>query len=432
MTARPRSWQRIQGWPAGRRLGLPAAIVGAVIVAEAAVWLLRPDVAIEPASVPEARYFTASELERADDFAGGQRLLGLGSIAVQGIVLVVAVARPPRRAVRLAERATGGRALMTGALVGAGLVAAIELAPLPLQAIARQRAVDVGLSTQSWDSWALDVVKSLAVGLTLAAAGAALFLALMRRFPRRWWLSAAAAAVAIEVLFVWLAPVVLAPIFNRYSKLPPGPTRTDVFALARRAGIDVGDVLVVDASRRTRAANAYVTGLGPTKRVVLYDTLIARFTPAQTRLVVAHELGHVKHRDVLRGMLWVALVAPAGMYVVMGLTRRWSPRAGVAPGAPASLPAFALALALVTFGGTVISNQLSRRVEANADAFALELTREPDQFIRMQKRLAVVNLADPSPPRVIRRVFGTHPATIERIGMAAAFERASPGLRRNP
>jgi STE24 endopeptidase len=423
VTVRHPARLKIPARAARERFRLPAAIVGALLVAELAVWLLRPEQPIEPADVPESRYFSAAQLERARDFAAGQRLLGLGAIAVQGAVLVIAVVRPPRRAVRLAERAARGRVAVAGALLGAGFVTVVELAPLPLRAVARQRALDVGLATQGWGSWTWDLAKALAVAGVLAAAGAALFLALMRRFPRRWWLGGAGAVVAIEVLFVWLGPVVLAPLFSRFSELPQGRTRGDVLALARRADVDVGEVFVVDASRRTRGANAFVTGLGQTKRVVLYDTLIERFTPAQVRLVVAHELGHVKERDLLRGMLWVLLVAPSGMYAVMLLTGRWAARARASPGSPASLPAFALALALVTFGGTVISNQLSRRIEERADAFALELTGEPRQFVAMERRLALVNLSDPDPPKVLGWLFATHPSAIDRIGAAVAFER---------
>jgi STE24 endopeptidase len=404
---------------------LPAAVIGAALVAEAAVWLLRPHGVIDPAEVRETAFFTQAQLERAIDFRSGQRWLGIGALAVQAGVLALLVARPPRRALLLAERAARGRRLAAGALVGAGLVVVLRLAPLPLEAIARERAVDVGLVTQSWSGWAADFVKSLGIGAALAAAGATLFLWLMRRFPRRWWLGGAAAVVVIEILFVWLAPVVLAPLFNRYEKLPQGdPTRTDVTQLAERAGVDVGEVYVVDASRRTTAANAFVTGLGHTKRVVLYDTLIDRFRPGQVRQVVAHELGHVKQHDVRRGMIWVAIVAAPAMFVVMLLTERWSRRAGGAPGTAASLPAFALALALVAFGANVISNQLSRRIEAKADTFALELTRDPPAFIELERRLAVANLADPDPPQPFVWLFGTHPPTIERIGAGVAFQRS--------
>jgi STE24 endopeptidase len=405
------------------RLALPGAIALAVLVAEGAVWVLRPHDVIDPAQVPESRFFTAAELDHVRDFAAGQRALGLGALAVQGALLGLLVVRPPRRAVRLAERGARGRPLVAAAIGGAALAVTLQLAPLPLNAIARQRSIDVGLATQDWAGWAEDVAKSAAIAAVGAGAGAAIFLALMRRFPRRWWIGGAAVTVTVAIVFAWLAPVVLEPLFNRFEKLPEGRTRSDLIALARRAGVKVDDVQVVDASRRTRAANAYVTGLGHTKRIVLYDTLLERFSPEQVRLVVAHELGHVKHRDVPRGILWVALVAPAGMYVVMLLTRRWSARAGTRPGTVASLPAFAAALALVAFSAMVISNQLSRRVEASADTFALEQTNEPEQFIAMQRRLTLANVSDPSPPQVLVWLFGTHPPAIDRIGAAAAYEQ---------
>ena len=157
----------------------------------------------------------------------------------------------------------------------------------------------------------------------------------MRRFPRRWWIAGAGVVVAIVgASFVWLAPGRARPALQQLRRsCRRARARSDVIALARRAGIDVGEVYVVDASRRTTAANAYVTGLGHTKRVVLYDTLLERFTPAQTRLVVAHELGHVKHHDLARGMLWVA-DRRAGRDVRRDCssTERWSARAGAGPG----------------------------------------------------------------------------------------------------
>jgi STE24 endopeptidase len=387
------------------------------------VLLLRPAQDFEPVPVSASSLFRPGELAQARDYAGGQRLLGLGAIAAQGSVLLLLVLRPPRRAVIRLEHTARGRTVVATAFVGGGLMLAAGIANLPFAAFAHERAVDFGLSTQSWVEWGSDRLTSSAIWVVLAAAGAALFAALMRRYPRGWWLAGAGAVVCIEVLFVWLAPVVLNPVFNDYRELPAGRTRTDVEQLARRAGVDVGDVLVVDASRRTTAANAYVGGLGHTKRVVLYDTLLARFTPDQVRLVVAHELGHVKHRDVQRGMLWVAIVAPGAMLVVMLLTRRWSARAGTHAGTAASLPAFALALSLVALTATMVSNQLSRAVEADADAYSLQVTGAAREFISMERRLARVNLTDPDPPGLYRFLFATHPSVIERVGTALAFER---------
>ncbi len=398
-------------------------MVAALLIAEGAVFVMRPAQDLDPVPVSASSLFRPSERERARDYAGGQRLLGLGAIVAQAGVLVLLVVRPPRRAVARLARAARGRAAPATALTGGALMLAVSIAAVPFAAFAHERAVDFGKSTQSWVEWGSDWLTSSAIAVVLAAAGAALFAALMRRFPRGWWGSGAVAVVCIAVVFVWLAPVVLDPVFNRYRELPAGSTRADVEQLARRAGVDVGEVLVVDASRRTTAATAYVGGLGHTKRVVLYDTLLSRFTPDQVRLVVAHELGHVKHRDVERGMLWLAIVAPAAMLVVMLLTRRWSARAGTHPGTAASLPAFALALALVAFTTSVVSNQLSRPVEADADAYSLELTGEARQFVAMERRLARVNLTDPDPPALYRFLFATHPSVVERVGAALAFER---------
>ena len=406
-----------------RRWRLPAAVVVALLIAEGAVLVMRPAQDLDPVPVAASSLFRPSELERARDYAGGQRLLGLGAILAQTGVLVLLVVRPPRRAVSRLTRVARGHAAPATALVGGALMLVASIAAVPFTAVAHERAVDFGKSTQSWVEWGSDWLTSSAIAAVLAAAVAVLFAALMRRLPRGWWVPGAGAVLCIAVVFVWLAPVVLDPVFNSYRELPAGATRADVEQLARRADVDVGEVLVVDASRRTTAANAYVGGLGHTKRVVLYDTLLTRFTPDQVRLVVAHELGHVKHRDVQRGVLWLAIVAPGAMLVVMLLTRRWSARAGTRPGTAASLPAFALALALVALSTSVVSNQLSRPVEADADAYSLGLTGEARQFVAMERRLARVNLTDPDPPALYGFLFATHPSVVERVGAALAFER---------
>jgi STE24 endopeptidase len=244
---------------------------------------------------------------------------------------------------------------------------------------------------------------------------------LLRRFPTRWWLPAAAGSTALSSVFILLSPVLLDPVFNKFERLPDGELRTEVLELAQRAGVEVGDVYRVDASRRTTAANAYVTGLGRTKRVVLYDTLLNDFPPGEVRSVVAHELSHVRHRDVLRALAWLGIAAPAGLHLVQRLTE-WI--TGDEEPAPATLPAFILALGVVSFAGGLGGNVLSRRVEQRADAFALNLTEDPDSFIELEKRLAVKAMADPQPPRLLHKLFGTHPDAVERIGYGEAYARA--------
>jgi STE24 endopeptidase len=214
-------------------------------------------------------------------------------------------------------------------------------------------------------------------------------------------------------------------LFNKFTKLPPGATRSDVLELARESGVDVGEVYEVDASRRTTAANAYVTGIGHSKRVVLYDNLIKDFSRDETRLVVAHELGHVHYKDVPRGLIFLLLVAPAGMYAVQRLTERLTPERGTA----GMLPALALSVGVVAFGVTAISNQLSRRVEARADTYSLKLTDEPEPFIGMERRLSIQNVSDPDPPGWRTFLFGTHPPTVDRIGAGVAWETTPPAQR---
>jgi STE24 endopeptidase len=248
----------------------------------------------------------------------------------------------------------------------------------------------------------------------MSGAGGALLVVGMRRFGRDWWAPGAAAVAGFALVFTYLGPVVLDPVFNKFTPLPAGETRSDVLELARKAGVDVGEVYEVDASRRTTAANAYVTGVGHTKRVVLYDTLLKDFTPAETRLVVAHELGHVRHRDVPHGLLWLALVAPFGTFAVARTAEKLT-----RPDATA-VPAVALSLALIAPAITTISNQLSRAVERRADAFALDLTGEPDAMIGFERRITLQNVGDPDPPRWQQIVMGTHPPTMERIGQALA------------
>jgi len=404
----------------GRRLGAPLALIAAIAVAEGAVLLLRPrEGVLESLPVRAGSYFSARELDRARDFRRPQLALYAVSLLVEGGVLVLLVRRPPRRLRRRMRRP-----LVGAAVAAAALSLALEAAPLPLAAVSRKRALDVGLVTNSWGSWAEDVAKSWGIGAVLAGAGGAFAVGLMRRFGRGWWIPGSVAVVGVGAAFLYVGPVVLDPIFNKFTPLAQGQTRSDVLELARRAGVNVGEVYEVDASRRTTAANAYVTGLGSTKRVVLYDTLIEHFSRDETRLVVAHELGHVHYRDVPRGLLYLALVAPLSLLAASMLTERLAPNVPGGAG-PHVMPSLALSLALVSAPVTVVSNQLSRRVEARADSFSLRLTHSPGPFISFERRIALRNIADPDPPGWVEFLLGTHPSTVQRIGIARAYE--APG-----
>src|SRR3954447_3316935 len=388
----------------GSRGRAGVALALALGCAQAAARVLRPrDGMIPAAPVRVEEHFSAAELRRARDFRRPQLVLGLGSGAVELVLLAALAARPPE----VLERARP-------AVAGAALPVASTLAPLPVRAVARRRAVQVGLVTQPWSGWAGDLAQGGTVGAGLAAGGAAAADALIGRLPRAWWLPASALVTGFGAVTAFAGPVVLDPIFNRFRRLPDGELRRDVLDLAERAGVRVGEGYVVDASRRTTAANAYVTGLGATKRIVLFDTLVEHFTLDETRLVVAHELAHVRHRDVPRALAFTALTAPLGTLAVATLAPR---RSGVA-----ALPGLVLAMGAVSAPVGMIANALSREVERRADAFSLRLTGATEPFVSFERRITVRNVGDPDPPRLLTALFATHPSTVERIGIARAYQ----------
>jgi STE24 endopeptidase len=410
---------------AAHRTRLPLAIAVAVVAAGVATLLLRPrDGLIDPAAVNATAYFSDAQLERAADFRDLQRILGLAGILLGGLTVAVAALWPPRPLRALIARVRR-RPLLGAAALAATISVGVAVVELPLSVWRHERAVDFGLSTQSIGPWLIDVVKSTAIGAVFAAIAGLLAMALIRRFPRNWWLPGAGLVIGAAVVVLYLQPIVVAPLFNRFEPLPRGELRSEVLRLADRAGVDVGEVYRVDASRRTTAINAYVGGLGHTKRVVLYDNLIDDFPSAQVRSVVAHELGHVANDDVPKGLLWVVLVAPAGTFLVQRLAERFGRGTLGGPGKPGpdALPAVVLAFALVSFALTCAGNVMSRQVEARADAFALELTHDPDAAIALSRSLALRNLGDPDPPRLYHDVFATHPTTLERIGYGVTFQK---------
>src|SRR3954447_8396910 len=407
------------------RLGLPVAVGIAVVAAGAATFALRPRTGlIHPAPVAAEAYFSPSELDRVRDYRGPQRLLGLGGLAIEAGNPAVLALRPPRRLRRALERGRG-RPILAAVAAGTGFAVLLVVVELPISIVAEQRARDFGLSTQDWGGWTGDLLKTTGISIVLTAGGAALLMGLIRRLPRWWFALRAVAVVLLSAVFVFFSPVLIEPLFNKFERLPDGRLRSDVLRLAQRAKVRVGQVYRVDASRRTTGANAYVNGIGATKRVVLYDNLLHDFSPDQTSSVVAHELGHVKHRDVPRGLLWLAIVAPAGTFLVQRLTERIAPEARAGRGAgPVVLPAAALSIALVGFVLNVGGNALSREVEASADAYSLELYGHPESFIAVERKLVTQNLGDPDPPGWVQAIFGTHPTAVERIGYALTWSRS--------
>jgi STE24 endopeptidase len=290
------------------------------------------------------------------------------------------------------------------------VLAAVGVACLPLdvwRGFVRERRF--GLSTQTRRGWLADWAKGEAIELVLGSAVWVAAVGLVRAFPR-WWPLPAAALLALFVLVMsFVAPVVLEPLFNRFRPLEDERLAGDLRALAERAGVPVRDVLVADASRRTTRTNAYVSGLGPTRRVVVWDTLLADASEPELRLIVAHELGHRRDRHVLKGTL-LGMIGAVVVVIVL-----WAALGTLQPGD------FAYAALLVTgieIAGLPAISWISRRWERAADRCSLELTRDRDAFARAHVSLARKNLSDLDPPRLAYLMLFTHPTPPERLSLA--------------
>ncbi|RAO48956.1 Ste24 endopeptidase [Micromonospora saelicesensis] len=369
----------------------------------------------------------AEQVAKGREFRAALRPGGYTALAV-GLLIALALGLTPlgSRLVELVGRPFGGHWAAQAVLGGLAVVLVADLVTLPFAAWRQSVLTRYGLSTNGWSGWAVDLLKSYAVSAVIGAVALFGFYAVIRLAPRWWWAFGAAGAAVLVVLLSFVLPVVVEPVFNRFTPMEQGQLRTELMSMAARDGVPVRDVLVADASRRTRAVNAYVSGLGPTRRVVVYDTLLREATRAEVTAVVAHELGHAKDSDVAAGTLTGALGAAAAV-VALYLLGSWGPLLRLAGVDSVAQPrAFPLLVALVTVAGLVaapVQALMSRRVEARADAHALALTNDPESFESMQRRLGSVNLGDPDPPRWEYLYSASHPSTVERMAAARAYAR---------
>lgn len=366
--------------------------------------------------------FTEAEVARSASFVSAVRppaYLGLAA----GLLTSVLLGLTPlgARLTRVVGGWVGGNWVLTVLLGTTVLVVLVRLVTVPFAAWTQGARRDAGLATQSWQAWLLDVAKGTGLQVVLAALALLVLVTLARAWPTWWWVLGGIGAALLVVLLSFSYPLLVEPVFNRFTPMADGPLRTSLLNLARRDGVPVQDVLVADASRRTTTLNAYVSGFGATRRIVVYDTLLTQAPDDEIRVVVAHELGHAKDNDVLHATLLGALAAAAAV-VALGLLLSWRPAleaAGASAAGDPRVAALVLAtVAIVSLATAPAQSLLSRRVESRADVHALELTKDPDTFAVMQKRLAVTSLSDLTPPALAYMWFATHPTAPQRIAVA--------------
>ena len=399
-----------------RGLVLLVVLVG---VAAGALRPFAPDVG--PVGDP-TRWFDDAYLAQAAEFRRPRYLVGLVILALRvGVPLAVAFTPPGRRlAAAVCERVGLHRPALAATAVVVAAVVVTDLLVLPLQFwLGYVHDGLYGFRTQGLAGWLRDwFVGSLPPWLLVAGLAFGGW-SLARRLPRAWPHVGGLAAAGAVVVIVTAAPVLLEPLHVRTEPLPNAALRGQVEDLAAAAGRADIEVVEADASRRTTRQNAYVSGIGATRRIVLYDTLVAGQPSEVVLSVVAHELAHDRHGDLWRGTaMAAAAVALAGPG--LGLALRWRVRRGRQDAVTDPRAAGAV-LALVVVALVVVQpveRALSRQMEAAADFGALELTDAPEVFLDQREAITRANLGEPDPPAWVQVLWGTHPSPTERMTMA--------------
>jgi STE24 endopeptidase len=391
------------------RIGLVILTTVAWLVAAWLLWRTRvPDLRpprLDPATVLPPRILARARRHDAD-----LDHVWLGLTAAQLAVLgALALAGP-----RLARLARGPRWLRCVELALAA-VAGAWVAEVAVRTFGHRLQSRYGLTRQGWGSWLLDRVRELGLSLAVAAVVAGAFALLARRLGRRWWIAAAAAVVAVGVAVTLVSPL-LAPSTR---PLRAGSLHREIERLARAQGVGEVTVVVERASRRTTLANAEAVGVGPTNRIVLWDTLLdGRYAPGEVRFFAAHEVAHVARHHVWKGLAWFALLVLPSTWLLARLAD---------PGDPAQVPRAVLAVLAIQLALLPVSNAISRRYEAEADWLAIRETRDPAAARAVFSRFARLGLEDPSPPGWVHVWLDDHPTPLQRVEAAASRAALSAG-----
>ncbi len=405
--------------PLAPRLARPTALallvgVGLWIWAAHALWSSTVPASLHLPHLDASRYFSASFLRRSASY---QRFLEIeGLLAIATLLMVLAVYA--RRGHRLMRESAAGR-IGTGMLLGMLGFAIVWLAEVPFGLVAVWWERRHGVSHEGYVGWLVGSFLSLGSEFVFISMALAVAMGLAGVLRRWWWVAAAPIFVGIALLFTFVSPYLIPGT----SAVHDPQLLTDAKALERSEGVGETRVRVQEAHRFTSAPNAESTGLGPTRAVILWDTLLdGRFSDREIRLVIAHEIGHLANDDALKRVGWLALFLIPATALIALLTRG---RGGLAR--PEAVPVAILVMVALQLLATPLFNIVSRRQEAAADWSALNATHEPATDRALKRRLAITSLSAPEPPGWAYALYGTHPSAMQRIAMAYTWEERSRG-----
>jgi STE24 endopeptidase len=279
-----------------------------------------------------------------------------------------------------------------------------------------------GLTRQSVAEWCKDYVRASGVSLVFGTVAAVWVYAALALWPAGWWMAAWAGAVAASVATAWAAPVLLLPLFYRFVPLEDEALRRRLLALADKARVPALGIFEWRLSDRTSRANAALTGLGRTRRIIVSDTLVADYPPEEVEVILAHELAHHVNHDIWRGLALAGLVTGVALWVADALLRRAVLPFGLRGMSDvAGLPVLLLSTMAVSCLALPVANAVSRAHERRADRFALDITRNAATFVSAMRRLGARNLAEEAPTLAARLFFCTHPPLRDRMALARAW-----------
>jgi STE24 endopeptidase len=352
-----------------------------------------------------------------------KRRAAVASVAVSAAVPAALLATGGSVALRDAVAALAGAdggSLLTVALYAVAFLLLHDLAAAPLSFYSAFRLERrYGLSSESFLTWLADHVKAAAITLVLGVAAVLVVYAALRLWPGWWWLASAVVFMLATAVMAVLFPIAVMPLFYRFTALERPALRARLEALSLQAGVPVLGVFEWGLGEKTRRANAALVGWGGTRRILLSDTLLADYTDDEIEVVLAHEMAHHVHRDILKGLgVEFVLLLAAGGAAAAALARWWGPLGLGSPADVAGLPLLLLAGGAVMLAAAPLVNALSRWNEHRADHYAIALTGRPEAFVSAMRRLAAQNLAEPEPSKLALWLFHSHPPIAERIARA--------------
>jgi STE24 endopeptidase len=279
-----------------------------------------------------------------------------------------------------------------------------------------------GLSHQKFNAWLADRGKAVAFSFLLGLVLVIVVYWLLKYFPGTWWLWAAIVLILVSLLLSRLTPTLLLSLFFKLEPLDDKKLKRRLTNLAKRARAPILGVFTINLSSKSTTANAMLAGLGRTRRIILTDTLLQKYTPDEVEVVLAHELGHHVHKDVPKLIAAQAAMILVGLYLAnLVLRASLVPFGFNGVADAAALPLLFLSVAVLTVIATLFINTYSRRVEASADEASIELTDKPQAFVSAMTRLTNQNLSVANPNRWVELLFYDHPSYTKRVNSAKRY-----------